>query len=161
MRMKFLGVRSAASGAGDPNFIQAVKIVREVMGIGLREAKEMLDGRAGFLPSGSAEQLAELQKELASRLSWIGVTVEFGDGPQEASKAAANRISGVIAFAKSNPEHKEEYMRLAAIYFSRLSGTSITQDVLGGDEPWLVCESGHWNRYSHERLAYFIESKIK
>ena len=76
------GVVVAATGAGDaaveektefdveltevgPNKVKVIKVVREVTGLGLKEAKEVVDGAPKVVKEGaSKEEAEEIQKKL-------------------------------------------------------------------------------------------------
>ena len=52
--------------AGGPNKINAIKVVREITGLGLKEAKDLVDGAPKPVKQGvSKDEAAELKKKLA------------------------------------------------------------------------------------------------
>jgi len=58
-------------GVGDKK-IQVIKVVRELTGLGLKEAKELVDGAPGTLKEGAAKAEAE---EMKAKLEEVGATV--------------------------------------------------------------------------------------
>lgn len=61
------------ASAGD-NKIKVIKVVREITGLGLKEAKEIVDGAPKTLKEGVAKEEAE---EMKAKLAEVGATVEF------------------------------------------------------------------------------------
>lgn len=59
--------------AGDQK-IQVIKVVRELTGLGLKEAKELVDGAPKEVKEGVAPEEAE---QIKARLEEVGATVEF------------------------------------------------------------------------------------
>ena len=60
------------ASAGD-NKIKVIKAVREITGLGLKEAKEMVDGAPKTLKEGVSKEEAE---DLKAKLAEVGATVE-------------------------------------------------------------------------------------
>ncbi|WP_294373273.1 50S ribosomal protein L7/L12 [uncultured Clostridium sp.] len=60
------------ASAGD-NKIKVIKAVRELTGLGLKEAKEIVDGAPKTLKEGVAKEEAE---EIKAKLAEVGATVE-------------------------------------------------------------------------------------
>ncbi|KXI31076.1 MULTISPECIES: 50S ribosomal protein L7/L12 [Bacillus] len=60
------------SGAGDQK-IKVIKVVREITGLGLKEAKELVDNTPKPLKEGIAKEEAE---ELKAKLEEVGASVE-------------------------------------------------------------------------------------
>ena len=60
------------ANAGD-NKIKVIKAVREMTGLGLKEAKEIVDGAPKTLKEGVAKEEAE---EMKAKLAEVGATVE-------------------------------------------------------------------------------------
>ena len=60
------------TSAGD-NKIKVIKAVREITGLGLKEAKEMVDGAPKTLKEGVSKEEAE---DLKAKLAEVGATVE-------------------------------------------------------------------------------------
>lgn len=60
------------ANAGD-NKIKVIKAVREITGLGLKEAKEIVDGAPKTLKEGVAKEEAE---EMKAKLAEVGATVE-------------------------------------------------------------------------------------
>ena len=60
------------ASAGD-NKIKVIKAVRELTGVGLKEAKEIVDGAPKTLKEGVAKEEAE---EIKAKLAEVGATVE-------------------------------------------------------------------------------------
>ena len=60
------------NGAGDQK-IKVIKVVREVTGLGLKEAKELVDNTPKTLKEGIAKEEAE---ELKAKLEEVGASVE-------------------------------------------------------------------------------------
>jgi large subunit ribosomal protein L7/L12 len=58
-------------GVGDKK-IQVIKVVRELTGLGLKEAKDLVDGAPGTLKEGASKQEAE---EMKAKLEEVGATV--------------------------------------------------------------------------------------
>ena len=58
-------------GIGDKK-IQVIKVVRELTGLGLKEAKELVDGAPGTLKEGASKQEAE---EMKAKLEEVGAAV--------------------------------------------------------------------------------------
>ena len=56
------------------NKIKVIKAVRELTGLGLKEAKEIVDGAPKTLKEGVAKEEAE---EMKAKLAEVGATVEF------------------------------------------------------------------------------------
>ena len=54
--------------------IKVIKVVRELTGLGLKEAKEIVDGAPKTLKEGVAKEEAE---EMKAKLAEVGATVEF------------------------------------------------------------------------------------
>lgn len=52
--------------------IQVIKVVRELTGLGLKEAKDLVDGAPGTIKEGASKQEAE---EMKSRLEDVGAAV--------------------------------------------------------------------------------------
>jgi len=61
------------SGIGDKK-IQVIKVVRELTGLGLKEAKEMVDGAPGTLKEGATKEEAE---EMKAKLEDVGAAVDL------------------------------------------------------------------------------------
>lgn len=61
------------ASAGD-NKIKVIKAVREITGLGLKEAKEIVDGAPKTLKEGVAKEEAE---EMKAKLAEVGATVEL------------------------------------------------------------------------------------
>ena len=61
------------ANAGD-NKIKVTKVVREITGLGLKEAKEIVDGAPKTLKEGVAKEEAE---EMKAKLAEVGATVEL------------------------------------------------------------------------------------
>ena len=82
------GVVVAAAGAGEaaeektefdveltevgPNKVKVIKVVREITGLGLKEAKELVDGAPGVIKEGVAAAEAE---EIKAKLEEAGASV--------------------------------------------------------------------------------------
>ncbi|MCI2256763.1 50S ribosomal protein L7/L12 [Domibacillus sp. DTU_2020_1001157_1_SI_ALB_TIR_016] len=60
------------AGAGDQK-IKVIKVVREITGLGLKEAKELVDNTPKALKEGIAKEEAE---ELKAKLEEVGASVE-------------------------------------------------------------------------------------
>ena len=60
------------AGAGDQK-IKVIKVVREITGLGLKEAKELVDNTPKPLKEGIAKEEAE---ELKAKLEEVGASVE-------------------------------------------------------------------------------------
>lgn len=60
------------ASAGD-NKIKVIKVVRELTGLGLKEAKEIVDGAPKTLKEGVAKEEAE---DIKAKLAEVGATVE-------------------------------------------------------------------------------------
>lgn len=60
------------AGAGDQK-IKVIKVVREITGLGLKEAKELVDNTPKALKEGVAKEEAE---ELKAKLEEVGASVE-------------------------------------------------------------------------------------
>jgi large subunit ribosomal protein L7/L12 len=58
-------------GVGDKK-IQVIKVVRELTGLGLKEAKELVDGAPGTVKEGASKEEAE---EMKSKLEEVGAAV--------------------------------------------------------------------------------------
>jgi large subunit ribosomal protein L7/L12 len=58
-------------GVGDKK-IQVIKVVRELTGLGLKEAKDLVDGAPGTLKEAASKQEAE---EMKAKLEEVGATV--------------------------------------------------------------------------------------
>ena len=54
--------------------IQVIKVVRELTGLGLKEAKELVDGAPGKVKEGVTKEEAESMK---SKLEEVGATIEI------------------------------------------------------------------------------------
>jgi large subunit ribosomal protein L7/L12 len=61
------------AGVGDKK-IQVIKVVRELTGLGLKEAKELVDGAPGTLKEGATKEEAE---EMKAKLEDVGANVEL------------------------------------------------------------------------------------
>ena len=61
------------ANAGD-NKIKVIKAVREITGLGLKEAKEIVDGAPKTLKEGVSKEEAE---DMKAKLAEVGATVEF------------------------------------------------------------------------------------
>ena len=61
------------TGAGDKK-IQVIKVVRAVTGLGLKEAKDLVDGAPGAVKEGAAKEEAE---SIKSQLEEAGASVEL------------------------------------------------------------------------------------
>jgi large subunit ribosomal protein L7/L12 len=61
------------TGAGDKK-IQVIKVVRAVTGLGLKEAKDLVDGAPGAVKEGAAKEEAEA---INSQLEEAGASVEL------------------------------------------------------------------------------------
>lgn len=61
------------ASAGD-NKIKVIKAVREITGLGLKEAKEIVDGAPKTLKEGVAKEEAE---EMKAKLAEVGATLEL------------------------------------------------------------------------------------
>ena len=61
------------ASAGD-NKIKVIKVVREITGLGLKEAKEIVDGAPKTLKEGVAKEEAE---EMKAKLAEVGAEVEL------------------------------------------------------------------------------------
>ena len=61
------------ANAGD-NKIKVIKAVREMTGLGLKEAKEIVDGAPKTLKEGVSKEEAE---DMKAKLAEVGATVEF------------------------------------------------------------------------------------
>ncbi len=61
------------NGAGDKK-IQVIKVVRELTSLGLKEAKDLVDGAPAKLKEGVSKQEAEAAK---AKLEEVGATVEI------------------------------------------------------------------------------------
>ena len=60
-------------GAGDKK-IQVIKVVRAITGLGLKEAKDLVDGAPGAVKEGAAKEEAD---SIKSQLEEAGATVEL------------------------------------------------------------------------------------
>ena len=60
------------ASAGD-NKIKVIKVVREITGLGLKEAKEIVDGAPKTLKEGVSKEEAE---EMKAKLEEVGATIE-------------------------------------------------------------------------------------
>ena len=60
------------ANAGD-NKIKVIKVVREITGLGLKEAKEIVDGAPKTLKEGVSKEEAE---DMKAKLAEVGATVE-------------------------------------------------------------------------------------
>ena len=61
------------TGAAADKKIQAIKVVREITGLGLKEAKDLVEGVPKAVKEGaSKEEATEIQKKLEA----VGATVE-------------------------------------------------------------------------------------
>ena len=60
-------------GVGDKK-IQVIKVVRELTGLGLKEAKELVDGAPGTVKEGASKEEAE---EMKAKLEDVGAAVEL------------------------------------------------------------------------------------
>ena len=60
-------------GIGDKK-IQVIKVVRELTGLGLKEAKEVVDGAPGTIKEAASKEEAE---EMKAKLEDVGATVEL------------------------------------------------------------------------------------
>ena len=60
------------ASAGD-NKIKVIKVVREITGLGLKEAKEIVDGAPKTLKEGVSKEEAE---DMKAKLAEVGATVE-------------------------------------------------------------------------------------
>ena len=61
------------AGVGDKN-IQVIKVVRELTGLGLKEAKELVDGAPGTVKEAATKEEAE---EMKAKLEDVGANVEL------------------------------------------------------------------------------------
>ena len=61
------------AGVGDKK-IQVIKVVRELTGLGLKEAKELVDGAPGTVKEGATKEEAE---EMKAKLEDVGANVEL------------------------------------------------------------------------------------
>ncbi len=61
------------AGIGDKK-IQVIKVVRELTSLGLKEAKELVDGAPGTLKESATKEEAE---EMKAKLEDVGATVEL------------------------------------------------------------------------------------
>ena len=61
------------TGAGDKK-INVIKVVRSVTGLGLKEAKEMVDGAPSTIKEAASKEDAEAMKE---KLEGVGATIEL------------------------------------------------------------------------------------
>lgn len=61
------------SGIGDKK-IQVIKVVRELTGLGLKEAKELVDGAPGTVKEGATKDEAE---EMKAKLEDVGAAVDL------------------------------------------------------------------------------------
>ncbi len=61
------------AGIGDKK-IQVIKVVRELTGLGLKEAKELVDGAPGTVKEGATKEEAE---EMKAKLEDVGAAVEL------------------------------------------------------------------------------------
>ena len=61
------------SGIGDKK-IQVIKVVRELTGLGLKEAKELVDGAPSTVKEGASKQEGE---EMKAKLEDVGANVEL------------------------------------------------------------------------------------
>ena len=61
------------SGIGDKK-IQVIKVVRELTGLGLKEAKELVDGAPGTVKEGATKEEAE---EMKAKLEDVGAAVDL------------------------------------------------------------------------------------
>ena len=61
------------TGAGDKK-IQVIKVVRAVTGLGLKEAKDLVDGAPGAVKEGAAKEEAE---SIKAQLEEAGASVEL------------------------------------------------------------------------------------
>ncbi|NLM98157.1 MAG: 50S ribosomal protein L7/L12 [Halanaerobiaceae bacterium] len=61
------------AGVGDKK-INVIKVVRELTGLGLKEAKELVDGAPGVVKEGVSKEEAE---EMKAKLEEAGATVEL------------------------------------------------------------------------------------
>ncbi len=57
-----------------PNKIPVIKVVREITGLGLKEAKDLVDGAPKAVKEGVTKEEAE---KVAAKLSEVGATVEI------------------------------------------------------------------------------------
>ena len=60
-------------GVGDKK-IQVIKVVRELTGLGLKEAKELVDGAPGTVKEGATKEEAE---EMKAKLEDVGANVDL------------------------------------------------------------------------------------
>ena len=60
-------------GIGDKK-IQVIKVVRELTGLGLKEAKELVDGAPGTVKEGATKEEAE---EMKAKLEDVGAAVDL------------------------------------------------------------------------------------
>jgi large subunit ribosomal protein L7/L12 len=61
------------AGIGDKK-IQVIKVVRELTGLGLKEAKELVDGAPSTVKEGASKQEGE---EMKAKLEDVGANVEL------------------------------------------------------------------------------------
>jgi len=61
------------AGVGDKK-IQVIKVVRELTGLGIKEAKELVDGAPGTVKEGASKEEAE---EMKAKLEDVGANVEL------------------------------------------------------------------------------------
>ena len=61
------------TGAGDKK-IQVIKVVRAITGLGLKEAKDLVDGAANTVKEGAAQEEAD---SIKAQLEEAGATVEL------------------------------------------------------------------------------------
>ena len=61
------------AGVGDKK-IQVIKVVRELTGLGLKEAKELVDGAPGTVKEGATKEEAE---EMKAKLEDVGANVDL------------------------------------------------------------------------------------
>ena len=61
------------AGVGDKK-MQVIKVVRELTGLGLKEAKELVDGAPGTVKEGASKEEAE---EMKAKLEDVGANVEL------------------------------------------------------------------------------------
>ena len=61
------------AGVGDKK-IQVIKVVRELTGLGLKEAKDVVDGAPSNVKEGATQEEAD---EMKAKLEEVGATVEL------------------------------------------------------------------------------------
>ena len=61
------------AGVGDKK-IQVIKVVRELTGLGLKEAKDVVDGATSSVKEGATQEEAD---EMKAKLEEVGATVEL------------------------------------------------------------------------------------